>query len=153
MVGEPSRRLGVGIGDRSDEQAGDPARVLGVQATDAAGAEKTDPMLRASRHRTAAILTACGRRLLPRLVAAPEPDLEPLDARALDVRHAERRAVVLDLVSLLGGAPEQAEDEAADRVVVVLRQRGAELLVEVVDRERAVDADRVFVDTLDGLVR
>ena len=51
-----------------------------------------------------------------------------------------------------GGPAELAEDEAGDRVVVLLRQLGAELLVEVVDRERAVDADAVVVDPLDRLV-
>ena len=49
--------------------------------------------------------------------------------------------------------PELPEDEAGDRVVVLDRQVGVELLVEVVDREGAVDADRVVVDPLDRLVR
>ena len=52
-----------------------------------------------------------------------------------------------------GRAPELAEDEAGDRVVVLLRQVGLELLVEVVDRERAVDPDVALVDALDRLVR
>ena len=46
-----------------------------------------------------------------------------------------------DLVALLGGAAELAEHEARDRVVVLLRHVLVELLVEVVDRERAGDAD------------
>ena len=53
----------------------------------------------------------------------------------------------------LGRAAELAEDEAGDRVVVLLGQVAAEALVEVVDRERAVDPHRVVVDPLDGLVR
>src|SRR5438132_11934998 len=76
--------------------------------------------------------------LLPGLVR-DELDLEPLDPRALDVEDLEARAVVLDLVSPLWRAPDQPEDEAADRVVVLDRQIPLELLVEVVDRERAVD--------------
>ena len=38
-------------------------------------------------------------------------------------------------------------------MVVLVLERGAELLVEVVDRERAVDPDRRLVDPLDRLVR
>ena len=45
-----------------------------------------------------------------------------------------------------------AEDVAGDRVVVLVLERRPELLVEVVDRERAVDADRRLVDPLDRLV-
>ena len=62
------------------------------------------------------------------------------------------QAVVLDLVAGLGRPAERAEDEAADSVEVLVRERDLELLVEVVDRERAVDADGVLVDLLDGLV-
>src|SRR6266545_3313881 len=92
----------------------------------------------------------CGGRGLAR---RREGDRQLLDARALDLVDAEAQAVVLDLVAALRRAPELAEDEAADRVVVLLRQLDAELLVEVVDREGAVDADRVGVEPLDGLVR
>ena len=52
-----------------------------------------------------------------------------------------------------GRAAEQAEDVAAHRVVVLDRQRRLELLVEVVDREGAVDADPLLVEPLDRLVR
>ena len=65
----------------------------------------------------------------------------------------EAQAVPLNRVALLGRAAEPAEDEARDRVVVLLRHRLVELLVEVVDRERAVDADAPLVELLDRLVR
>ena len=65
----------------------------------------------------------------------------------------EAHAVVKDLVALLGRTPELTEDEAGNRVVVLLRQVGLELLVEVVDRERAVDPHVALVDALDRLVR
>ena len=61
--------------------------------------------------------------------------------------------MVDDLVPDLGRAPELPEDVAGDGVVVLVVDRRAELLVEVVDRERAVDADRRLVDALDRLVR
>ena len=54
-----------------------------------------------------------------------------------------------DVVAELGRASELAEDEAADRVEVLVRQVGAEPLVELVDREHAVDAVGVLVDLLD----
>ena len=60
--------------------------------------------------------------------------------------------VVGDLVAGLGRAAELPEDESADGVVVVVGEVAAELLVEVVDGERAVDAHRVVADALDGLV-
>jgi hypothetical protein len=58
------------------------------------------------------------------------------------VDDLEAQAVPGDLVAGLRRAPELAEDEAGERVVVLLRQTPAELLVEVVDREGAVDSDR-----------
>src|SRR5438034_2058688 len=82
-----------------------------------------------------------------------ELDFEPLDARALDFEHLETAAVVLDLVALLGRSAQEAEDEAADRVVVLDRQGALELLVEVVDRERPVDAHPAVGQPLDRLVR
>ena len=60
---------------------------------------------------------------------------------------------MLDRVARLGLMAEQAEDEARDRVVVLDGQVDPELLVEVVDRERPVDVDRLVVDPLDRLVR
>ena len=60
---------------------------------------------------------------------------------------------MLDLVAGLGRAAQHPEDEAAERVVVLDRQRDAELLVEVVDRERAVDAHAAVLEPLDRLVR
>ena len=95
-------------------------------------------------HRSGILL--CCRELLSASLLREELDLEPLDARAVDVEDLEPHAVVQDLVPLLGRAPELAEDEAGDRVVVLLRQVGLELLVEVVDRERAVDPDVTLVD-------
>ena len=79
-----------------------------------------------------------------------ELDVELLDARAVDLDDAEPQPVADHLVARLRRAAELAEDEAGDRVVVLLGQLDAELLVEVVDRERAVDADRVVVDPLDA---
>ena len=45
-----------------------------------------------------------------------------------------------------------AEHEPGHRVEVLLLEVAAELLVEVVDRERAVDPDPLLVDPLDRLV-
>src|SRR5688500_5382622 len=81
-----------------------------------------------------------------------ELDLEPLDPRAVHLDHDEPQAVVLDLVPLLRRAPQRTEDEARDRVVVLLRQLLGELLVEVVDGERAVDEHATVLELLDGLV-
>src|SRR5206468_10108748 len=64
-----------------------------------------------------------------------------VDARALDLEHVEAHAVVRDVVADLRLTPEQPEDEAGERVVVLVRQMGVKALVEVVDRERPVDAD------------
>jgi hypothetical protein len=83
------------------------------------------------------VILLCGRELL-RFLLGEELDLETLDSRPVDVEHVEAHAVVDDLVPLLGRTPELAEDKARDGVVVLLRQVGLELLVEVVDRERAV---------------
>src|SRR5207247_7188873 len=60
---------------------------------------------------------------------------------------------VLDHVSWLRGAAKLPEDEAGHGVVVLDRQVDAELLVEVVDRERAVDPDAPVRELLDRLVR
>src|SRR5215208_1447820 len=81
-----------------------------------------------------------------------ELHLDALDPRALDLEHLEAAAVVCGLVARLRLAAEQAEDEAADRVVVLDRERPAELLVEVVDREGAVDANPSVLEPLDRLV-
>ena len=80
-----------------------------------------------------------------------ELDLEALDARPVDLDDPEEQAVGLDLVARLRGPAEHPEDEPGERVVL-LRQIGAEAFVEVVDRERAVDADAVVRDLLDRLV-
>src|SRR5580765_1548944 len=77
---------------------------------------------------------------------------QPLDARSLDLVDVEAQPGPFTLVPDLGRAPEHAEDEAGDRVVVLLRQVAVELLVEVVDREPAVDSDRVLVDAIERLV-
>src|SRR5439155_7996394 len=82
-----------------------------------------------------------------------ERDGEAVDARAFDLDDLEAHAVVGDLVAGLRGAAEEAEDEAGHRVVVLVREVGPEPLVEVVDRKRPVDPDRVLVDLLDRLVR
>ncbi len=51
-----------------------------------------------------------------------------------------------------GSPSERAEDEPGQRVVVLLVELGAERLVEVVDRVRAVDADALLVESLDRRV-
>src|SRR5947208_5410572 len=74
------------------------------------------------------------------LVAALlERDRELLDARTIHLEHIEAHPVVRDVVTDLRRATEQSEHEAGDRVVVLRREIGPEALVEVVDRERAVD--------------
>src|SRR4051812_7174649 len=100
---------------------------------------------------TRAILLCRGQ--LSRFLFREELDLEPLDPRAVDVEHVEADPVVNDLVSGFGRAAELAEDEPGDRVVVLLGQLGLELLVEVVDREGAVDSHVTVPEMLDGLVR
>ena len=70
-----------------------------------------------------------------------------------DLEHVEAHAVVVDRVTCLGLASEQAEDEAGHRVVVLVRHLGLEPLVEVVDREGPVDDHGVLVDLLDRFVR
>src|SRR4029079_15699701 len=82
-----------------------------------------------------------------------ELDLEPLDARAAGLEHAEADLVLRDLVTDLGRAAEMPEHEPRDRVEVLSFQTCPELLVEVVDRERPVDPDRRLAQPLDQLVR
>src|SRR6185436_11035126 len=82
-----------------------------------------------------------------------ELHLELLDPRALDLQHAEAKAVVLDLVAFGGCPAEQTEDEARDRVVVLGGELDSKLLVEIVDREGPVDPHSLLVDLLDRLVR
>jgi hypothetical protein len=82
-----------------------------------------------------------------------ELDFESLDPRAFDLDDAEAERVRPDLVSGLRRPAEQIEHVARDCVVILVLQVGAELLVEVVDRERPVDPDRGVVDALDRLVR
>ena len=72
---------------------------------------------------------------------------EPSTSRTL-----EPEPVAPNGVAHLGRAPELAEHEPGHRVEVLLLELGAELLVEVVDRVRAVDADVLLVDPLDGRV-
>src|SRR5579862_810985 len=103
----------------------------------------------AARAVSAACLLAGLRATMPR----PKRNGETVDALPLDGVHPEDDPVVRHLVARLGGTSEQAEHESSDRVVVLIGQVDVELLVEVVDRERAVDPDRVVVDPLDGLVR
>src|SRR5205809_5916951 len=91
--------------------------------------------------------------LPPALPGRRQLDLEPLDPRALHLHDREMHAVVLDHVSWLRGAAKLPEDEAGHGVVVLDRQVDAELLVEVVDRERAVDPDAPVRELLDRLVR
>src|SRR5215203_860585 len=81
-----------------------------------------------------------------------ELDLDALDPRALDLQHLEAAAVVCGLVARLRLPAEQAEDEASDRVVVLDRERPAELLVEVVDRKGAVDPEPPVLEPLDRFV-
>src|SRR5262245_10387379 len=81
-----------------------------------------------------------------------ELDLEPLDARPDRLEHGEAEPVGDHLVTDLRRSSEMVEDVAGDGVVVVLHELCAELLVEVVEGERAVDPDRPLVDTLDRLV-
>jgi hypothetical protein len=81
-----------------------------------------------------------------------ELDLEPEDPRPARLEHREVEPVVADLVAGLRGAAEVAEDVPADGVEVLVVETRAELLVEVVDRERPGDADPLLVDPLDRLV-
>src|SRR5438874_5477679 len=81
-----------------------------------------------------------------------ELDLQALDARPVDVDDLEAQPIVEHLVARLGRPAERAEDESRNGVVVLLRQFLAELLVEIVDREGAVDSDAAVVEALDRLV-
>src|SRR5207302_6721933 len=82
-----------------------------------------------------------------------ERDRDLSDPAAVDLDHVEAESVPRDVVADLGRAAELPKDEARDGVVVLDRDVRPEPLVEVVDRERAVDPDRVVVDLLDRLVR
>src|SRR5439155_14184420 len=106
----------------------------------------------------AILLTRRGRLTLPALFAllallvGEELDVQPLDARAVDLDDLEADTVVHDLVADLGGAPEPAEDEACHRVVILERDRPVELLVEIVDRERPVNAQATVRQLLNRFV-
>src|SRR4029077_12986410 len=78
---------------------------------------------------------------------------DALDPVSLDLEHVEAHAVVGDVVAALGSPPELPEDEAADAVEVLIRELGAEALVELVDREPAVYTERILPDLLHRLVR
>src|ERR671936_509105 len=90
------------------------------------------------------------RDFLPLGLGTEELDLQALDAGAVD--DLEAKAIMQHLVAGLGRAAKSAEDEPCDRVVVLLRELLTELLVEVVDREGAVDADSAVGEALDRLV-
>src|SRR5579884_398276 len=81
-----------------------------------------------------------------------ERDRDPLDPVSLHLEHVEPHPVVGDVVARLRRPPELAEHEAGDRVEVLVRQVGAEAVVELVDREHPVHPVRVFADLLDGLL-
>ena len=55
-------------------------------------------------------------------------------------------------VPLLGGSPELTEDEAGDRAEAVAGEFDRELVVEVVDREGAVDPDGVLIYVIQSVV-
>ena len=84
--------------------------------------------------------------------SSAELDLELPDPRAVDLEHAEAEAVRAHLVADLRRTSELAEHEPGHRVEVLLLERRVELLVEVVDRVRAVDANVRVVDALDRRV-
>ena len=82
-----------------------------------------------------------GRLVARRLALRAERDLELRDPRAVDPDDAQLEPVGRHDVADLGRTPELAEHEPRHRVEVLLLELGAELLVEVVDRVGAVDAD------------
>ena len=96
-------------------------------------------------------LACAGRRI--RLAVREELDLQPLDPGAVGLEHTEAQPVGAHLVTGRRGTPDQVEHVTGDGVVVLVLERRPEFLVEVVDRERAVDPDRRLVDPFDRLVR
>src|SRR5947209_17846424 len=62
----------------------------------------------------------------PRLRTLDEGDRDLLDPVPVHLEDVEAKPVVGDVVAGLGRAPELAEDEAGDRVEVLLRYLGAE---------------------------
>src|ERR671919_1402119 len=141
-----------GPGTRTDPSFGNGAATLGPCRSDfnrvpsaCGGREKAGVPRRAD--------SPAGGLVLLDLAGREELDLEPLDARAVDLDHLEAEAVIGDLVASLGGSSELPEDEACNRVVVLLWQLLLELLVEVVDRERAVDAQAPVLEPFQRLVR
>src|ERR671936_441906 len=92
------------------------------------------------------------RDFLPLGLGTEELDLQALDAGAVDVDDLEAKAIMQHLVAGLGRAAKSAEDEPGDRVVVLLRELLTELLVEVVGREGALEADSAVGEALDRLV-
>src|SRR4051794_9190665 len=72
-----------------------------------------------------------------------EGHVDVQDARPVGVGHGEAHVVELDGVSGVGRAAQLAEDDAADRVVGLLRQGALEALVELLHRERPLDAHPV----------
>ena len=74
------------------------------------------------------------------------------DARAVDGGDVELDVVDLHAVADLRRAPELAEDDAADGVVVVVRQVALEALVELLDRQAALDPVEVGPEAHDRRV-
>ena len=62
------------------------------------------------------------------------------DARAVDRGDVELDVADLDAVADRRRAAELAEDDAADRVVILVRELAVEALVELLDRQAALDA-------------
>ena len=82
-----------------------------------------------------------------------ELDVDDTDARAIDLAHGEAEAVVGDHVARTRRAAELAEQKAADRRVVFVRQATAEALVEVLDAEGGLEPHAVGSQTDDLAVR
>ena len=103
-----------------------PRGALDQVGVDRVDADEVGEELAQRPERHAAILRLGARGLLGSLLvlelALRELDLEPLDALPVHLDDLEAEPVVLDLVAGLRRPAELAEDEAGDRVVVLLRQ-------------------------------
>ena len=96
-------------------------------------------------------LRGLGRVVGPDARRGQELDLEPLDPRAARLEHAEGRPSSTTSSPTSAARPRWPNTKPATVWKSSSRAR-AELLVEVVDRERAVDPDRRLAHPLDRLV-
>src|SRR6187401_3484053 len=80
------------------------------------------------------VAAVTGRLVFVVLLEGGEDHPQAADAATLDLFGDELPAVVFDRVASLGHLAERVEEEAADRVPVVVGDAGVEQVVEIGDR-------------------